>query len=107
MLLKTGGLSFDTALGAWLLGMDAPLMWGGLAALLNFIPYIGPLAMMGLLALFGLGTAETVFLGVLPAIAPSGHGLKRSDAASIEIRQQLGNAHRSKSRPNRKRGNLK
>ncbi|MEZ5694166.1 MAG: AI-2E family transporter [Altererythrobacter sp.] len=63
------GIGVIVALGAWLLGMDAPLMWGGLAALLNFIPYIGPLAMMGLLALFGLGTAETVFLGVLPAIA--------------------------------------
>ncbi|BDI61967.1 AI-2E family transporter [Qipengyuania nanhaisediminis] len=57
------------ALGAWALGVDAPIMWGGLAALLNFIPYIGPLAMTALLALFGVGTAETVFLGLIPAAA--------------------------------------
>ncbi len=57
------------ALGAWALGVDAPIMWGGLAAILNFIPYIGPLAMIGLLGLFGIGTAETVFLGLIPAAA--------------------------------------
>src|SRR5688572_19750413 len=44
-------------LGAWALGMPYPVMWGGLAALLNFLPYIGPLAMIALLVLFGLGTA--------------------------------------------------
>lgn len=57
------------ALGAWALGVEAPVMWGGLAALLNFLPYIGPLAMTALLALFGIGTAETVILGIIPAIA--------------------------------------
>ena len=44
-------------------------MWGGLAMILNFIPYIGPLAMAALLAVFGLGTAETVALGMIPAAA--------------------------------------
>lgn len=57
------------ALGAWMLGMDAPIMWGGLAALLNYLPYLGPLAMTGLLGLYGLGTAETILLGLLPAAA--------------------------------------
>jgi predicted PurR-regulated permease PerM len=57
------------ALGAWGLGVDAPIMWGGLAALLNFIPYIGPTLMIGLLAVFGIGTTETVILGLIPAAA--------------------------------------
>ena len=57
------------AFGAWALGVQAPVMWGGLAALLNFLPYIGPLAMALLLALFGLGTAPTPLLGLLPAAA--------------------------------------
>jgi len=57
------------AAGAWALGMEAPIMWGGMAALLNFLPYIGPLMMTGLLALFGLGTSETILLGLLPAAA--------------------------------------
>lgn len=57
------------ALGAWALGVDAPIMWGGLAAILNFLPYIGPTVMVGLLALFGIGTADTVLLGLIPATA--------------------------------------
>ena len=57
------------ALGAWALGMEAPIMWGGLAALLNFIPYIGPLAMVVLAGLFGLGSAESVVVGMIPAAA--------------------------------------
>lgn len=57
------------ALGAWALGVEAPIMWGGLAMILNFLPYIGPLAMTVLLALFGIGTADTVWLGIIPAAA--------------------------------------
>jgi predicted PurR-regulated permease PerM len=63
------GVGVIVALGAWALGVEAPIMWGGLAALLNFVPYIGPLAMMVLLALFGIGTADTVWLGIIPAAA--------------------------------------
>lgn len=63
------GVGVVVALGAWALGVEAPIMWGGLAMILNFIPYIGPLAMTALLALFGLGTAETVWLGMVPALA--------------------------------------
>ncbi len=56
-------------LGAWALGMDAPIMWGGLAALLNFLPYIGPIMMVALLALFGLGSADSPLIGLIPAAA--------------------------------------
>jgi len=67
--LINAGVGVIVALGAWALGVDAPIMWGGLAAMLNFIPYIGPLAMTVLLGLFGIGTADTVFLGLIPATA--------------------------------------
>ena len=63
------GVGVIVALGAWALGMDAPIMWGGLATLLNFLPYIGPLAMVTLLTLFGLGTAESPLVGLIPAAA--------------------------------------
>ncbi|MDG6077943.1 AI-2E family transporter [Erythrobacter litoralis] len=56
-------------LGAWLLGLEVPIMWGGLAAILNFLPYIGPTVMIGLLALYGIGTSETVIVGLIPATA--------------------------------------
>lgn len=64
-----GGVGVVVALGAWALGLEAPIMWGGLAAILNFLPYLGPLAMVGILALFGVGTADTVLVGIIPAAA--------------------------------------
>lgn len=63
------GVGVVVALGAAALGLDAPIMWGGLATLLNFLPYIGPLFMVALLTLFGLGTADTPLLGLIPAAA--------------------------------------
>ncbi|QZH73746.1 MAG: AI-2E family transporter [Erythrobacter sp.] len=63
------GVGIIVAVGAWALGLEAPIMWGGLAALLNFVPYIGPLLMMVLLGLFGLGSADSVFVGLIPAAA--------------------------------------
>ena len=61
------GVGVVAALGAWALGLDAPVMWGGLAAMLNFLPYVGPLIMTGILLLVGMGTAETLLLGLVPA----------------------------------------
>src|SRR5690606_18420178 len=67
-LINTG-VGIMVAVGAWSMGVEAPIMWGGLAALLNFLPYVGPLAMVALLTLFGLGTAETPLIGLIPAAA--------------------------------------
>lgn len=63
------GVGLVVAFGAWVMGLDAPIMWGGLAALLNFIPYIGPLLMVALLGLFGIGSADSVLVGLIPALA--------------------------------------
>jgi len=63
------GVGVIVAAGAWLLGLGAPIMWGGLATLLNFVPYVGPLAMLFLLTLFGLGSAEAPLVGMIPAAA--------------------------------------
>jgi predicted PurR-regulated permease PerM len=62
------GIGVIVSLGAWALGLEAPVMWGGLAALLNFLPYIGPLTMIGLLALFGIGTNASPLVGAIPAL---------------------------------------
>ena len=63
------GVGLIVTAGAWALGMPYPVMWGGLAALFNFLPYIGPLATAALLTLYGLGTAESALLGLIPATA--------------------------------------
>jgi predicted PurR-regulated permease PerM len=31
-----------TALALWAVGVPSPLLWGGIAAVLNFVPYLGP-----------------------------------------------------------------
>jgi len=61
------GVGLIAGLGAWALGLDAPVMWGGFAMILNFLPYIGPLTMVGVLALFGVGTAPDPLTGMIPA----------------------------------------
>lgn len=57
------------ATSAWLawLGVGDPLLWGVLAALLNLTPFVGPLVMMGLLALVGLSQFDTIGAAALPA----------------------------------------
>jgi predicted PurR-regulated permease PerM len=49
-------------------GMPNPLMWGVMAALLNFIPYFGPLVGVGILAVAGLVQFDSWTHGILPSI---------------------------------------
>jgi len=58
-----------TGLACWQLGLPEPLMWGGLATLSNFIPFLGPAIMMGLLGLAGLATFETLLEASFPLLA--------------------------------------
>ncbi|WP_114521586.1 AI-2E family transporter [Altererythrobacter sp. ZODW24] len=83
--LINAGVGVIVATGAWLMGVDAPVMWGGLAMILNFLPYIGPLAMVALLALFGIGTSETVILGLIPAAAYLGLHTVESNVVTPSI----------------------
>src|SRR5690606_38974275 len=50
------GVGIATAIAMWAIGMPSPVLWGGLAAVLNFIPYIGQAIMLGVLFAVGLGT---------------------------------------------------
>jgi predicted PurR-regulated permease PerM len=63
------GMGLVVAFGAWAIGLDAPIMWGGLAALLNFLPYLGPVTMVAVLTLFGIGTSDTILAGLIPPAA--------------------------------------
>ena len=38
----------------WLLGMPSPVMWGGIVAVANYIPYLGPIVCALLLFAGGL-----------------------------------------------------
>jgi predicted PurR-regulated permease PerM len=63
------GMGVITACGAWALGWNAPIMWGGIATLLNFLPYIGPLTMIGALTLVGISTYDTLAVGMVAPLA--------------------------------------
>jgi predicted PurR-regulated permease PerM len=52
--------------GLFWMGVPNPAMWGMLIALLNFVPYFGPVAGISLLAIVGVLTFDTVWKGLLP-----------------------------------------
>ena len=66
------GIGVITAGAALLLGWNVPIMWGGIAALLNFLPYIGPLTMIGVLGLVSLVTYGTVPFALVAPLADLG-----------------------------------
>lgn len=49
-----------------LFGMPYPLMWGGIVALLNYIPYFGPVIGALLLAVGGLMTFNDIWVALAP-----------------------------------------
>jgi predicted PurR-regulated permease PerM len=63
------GLGGLTAGALWWLGMPSPIMWGGIVAVLNYIPYLGPIASALLLFLGGLMTYPDVWTAMLPPAA--------------------------------------
>ncbi|MBA3577002.1 MAG: AI-2E family transporter [Sphingomonas sp.] len=57
-----------TALILWQLGMTSPVMWGGIVAVLNFIPYLGPIAAALLLFLGGLMVFPDAWAAMVPPL---------------------------------------
>jgi predicted PurR-regulated permease PerM len=67
--LVNASLGLLVAFVLWLLGMPNPLMWGGIVAVMNYIPYLGPIVAALLLALAGL--MEPVFTDAWQAMLPA------------------------------------
>ena len=61
-------LCVGTAVGLamWAIGMPSPLLWGAMAAVLNYIPYVGQAIMISVLLMVGLGTQTELFQILLP-----------------------------------------
>ena len=60
------GLGALTAAILWKLGMPSPVMWGGIVAVLNYIPYLGPIASALFLFLGGLMTYPDIWSALMP-----------------------------------------
>jgi predicted PurR-regulated permease PerM len=54
--------------GVWLAGLGNPILWGVTAALLNFVPYFGPIVGVAILGLAGLLTFESVGHALVPPL---------------------------------------
>jgi predicted PurR-regulated permease PerM len=60
------GLGIIVSGGLYFMGVPNAAMWGMLVAVLNFVPYFGPVAGIILLGTVGLLTFDTLWKGVLP-----------------------------------------
>ncbi|WP_235399127.1 AI-2E family transporter [Sphingomonas sp. SRS2] len=61
------GMGILVSLMLWFAGMPSPIMWGGLVAILNYVPYFGPILATGLLAVGGLMTFSDLGYALVPA----------------------------------------
>lgn len=66
----TLGLVVTVAL--YFLGMPTPLMWGGIVALLNFVPYLGPILAAVMLTVGGLMSFGDIGTALVPAAIMTG-----------------------------------
>jgi predicted PurR-regulated permease PerM len=73
-------LGLFVAFALWLMGMPYPLMWGGIVALLNYVPYFGPILAALLLALGGLMVFTDIWIALLPAFILIGAHLVEANA---------------------------
>ena len=77
--IVNAGLGVIVAIGAWVLGFPNPLIFGLLAALLNYVPYVGPAVMVivllgvGLVTFSSLGHAFIAPIGFIALTTTEGH----------------------------------
>lgn len=60
-----GALGLVIGLGLWVIGMPTPLLWGVMAALLNFLPYIGALATIIIVAVISIISFDSLGYALL------------------------------------------
>lgn len=63
------GVGIALGLAAWALGLPNPVLWGTVAGLLNFIPYLGPMIAASLLLMAGILTFDTLPAMLAPPAA--------------------------------------
>ena len=60
------GVGVVVATLMWLIGMPSPILWGAMAAVLNYVPFVGQAFMALILFLAGLGTGGGLEAAILP-----------------------------------------
>lgn len=54
------GVGVATGLALWAVGLPNPILWGGMAAVLNFVPYLGPITSVTVITLASLASFDTL-----------------------------------------------
>lgn len=62
------GVGIATTILTFAIGLPSPLLWGALAFVMNFIPYVGQAVMFAILFAVGLGTQSTLLGILLPVV---------------------------------------
>lgn len=62
------GLGVATGLSLWLIGLPSPVLWGVLAMVLNYVPFIGPAVTGTVVFAVGLVTFDSAFMMALPPL---------------------------------------
>jgi predicted PurR-regulated permease PerM len=63
------GVGLLVGLAMWALGMPNPMLWGVMAGLLNFVPFVGGLVSFGVISLVAIITFEAPLATALPPLA--------------------------------------
>jgi predicted PurR-regulated permease PerM len=63
------GVGVVTALGLWAVGVPNPVLWGGIAAMLNFVPYVGPMVTVTIIAVVSLASIDSTGRALLAPAA--------------------------------------
>jgi predicted PurR-regulated permease PerM len=83
-------LGLSVALLLWAMGMPSPFMWGGIVALCNFVPYVGPIIAALLLGMGGLMTFDSIAIAMLPALIQIGlHSVEANIVTPMVLGRRL------------------
>jgi predicted PurR-regulated permease PerM len=63
------GVGVVVTLVMWAIGMPSPILWGAMAAVLNYVPFVGQAFMALILFLAGLGTGGGLEAAIVPVAA--------------------------------------
>lgn len=62
------GLGIVTGVAMWALGMPTPALWGALATITNFVPFLGAAATLGVIGVVSLLTFSQVGMAIVPPL---------------------------------------
>jgi predicted PurR-regulated permease PerM len=65
-------LGLLVGLACWFFGLPNPILWGVLASVFNFVPYVGALCGISLVGVVGLTTFPDLLHGMAPALTYAG-----------------------------------